>query len=251
MIAKGGQVMPVSKPESLEGRWDILYRDYPEVYEAFAQIERQPDILAVLGERFHFAGKRIADIGSGTGASTLKLAQVAESVVGIEIDEGMNAIAVSKAQAAGVRNVQFRLGDAEHIPLEDGCVDVAIGVTLAGGEVHKVAQEMERITGPEGWAMRVDVAPGWYGGELNPVITGRPRDESPEKGSLDEILPRLGYSVLDVFLDQDYESVEQAVETYGFIHGKATIDYIRAKRVTAIRWKFRVHYKQKLHGGRG
>jgi ubiquinone/menaquinone biosynthesis C-methylase UbiE len=241
--------MSVSNPETLEGRWDILYRDYPEVYEAFSQIEMKPDVIATLNDRFHFARKRIADIGSGTGASTIKLAKVAQSVVGVEIEEAMNAIALSKAQAMGIKNVQFRLGDAEHIPLEDCSVDVAIAVTIGGGDIYKVAHEMERITKPEGLVIRIDVAPGWYGGELNSVITGRPRDESAQKGSWNEILPLLGYSVMDVFLHQDYGTVEKAVETYGFIHGKATIDHIRANRVTAIRWKMRVHYKQKLHGG--
>jgi len=46
--------MPVSKPETLNGRWDILYRDYPEVYEAFGQIEMKPDIIATLNDHFHF-----------------------------------------------------------------------------------------------------------------------------------------------------------------------------------------------------
>ena len=59
----------------------------------------------------------------------------------------------------------------------------------------------------------------------------------------------LGYSVMDVFLHQDYGTAEKAIETYGFIHGEATIDHIRANRVTAIKWKMRAHYKQRLHGG--
>ena len=239
------------RPESLEGRWDILYRDYPEVYEEWGKIEKQPDLVALLNGRFCFEGKEIADIGSGAGASTIQLARYADSVVGVEIEQSMNALALSKAQAAGVGNVQFKLGDAERIPLEDGSVDVAIAVTLAGGDVRKVAAEMERVVRPGGLVLRADVAPGWYGGELNPVITGRPRDETARKGSRDEILPLLGYSVMDFFLDQDYGTVEKAAATYGFIHGKATIDYIRANRVTSIRWKARVHYKHTPPGPEG
>jgi ubiquinone/menaquinone biosynthesis C-methylase UbiE len=58
----------------------------------------------------------------------------------------MNAIALSKAQAAGIRNVESRLADAEHTPLEERSADVAIAVTLGGGDIYKVAHEMERIT---------------------------------------------------------------------------------------------------------
>lgn len=239
--------MTLSRPETIEGEWDILYRDYPEVYEAWVKIEMEPDIIAVLNDQFHFVGKKIADIGSGTGASTIRLAKYADSVVGIEIEEAMNAIALSKMQAMGIRNVQCRLGDAESIPLRDCSVDVAIAVTLAGGDIRKVADEMERITKVGGVVIRIDCAPGWYGGELNPVITNSERDESTKKGSRNEILPALGYEVMDVWLDQDYGTIEKAIETYGFIHGKAVIDYIRANGVTSIKWKMRVHYKHKPH----
>jgi len=237
--------MAKTKPETLEGRWDILYRDYPEVYEEWGKIEKEPDLLALLNKQFHFEQKEIADIGSGTGASSIKLAKYATSVVGIEIEDSMNAIALSQAKAAGLQNIEFKIGDAEHIPLDNKTVDVAIAVTLAGGDIHTVALEMERITKPGGVTMRIDVAPGWYGGDLNPIITGGPRDESPQPGSRDEILPQMGYSIMDIFLKQAYGSVEQVVETYGFIHGKATIDYIKAHQITTIQWKFRVHYKYK------
>ncbi len=237
--------MTTDRPETLEGRWDILYRDYPEVYEEWGKIEKKPDLLEVLNERFHFTGKRIADIGSGSGISTIQLAKYAQSVIGIEIEEAMNSIALNKAQNLGIRNVQFKLGDAGCIPLEDGAVDVAIAVTLAGDDKRKSAGEMERIVKPGGLALRIDVAPGWYGGELNPVITGAPRDESVKKGSLDEILSSLGYQMMDIFLDQDYGAVEKVVQTYGFIHGKAVIDYVQSHQITSIRWKFRVYYKQK------
>ena len=48
---------------------------------------------------------------------------------------------------------------------------------------------------------------------------------------------------MDVFMDQDYGSVEKAVRTYGFIHGKRAIDYIREHNVTTIRWKARARFK--------
>jgi hypothetical protein len=102
---------------------------------------------------------------------------------------------------------------------------------------------MERVVRPEGLVLRADVAPGWYGGELNPVITGKPRNETPAPGSRDAILIELGYEALDVFLDQDYGSVERLVRTYGFIHSKRVIDYARAHNVTTIRWKARARFK--------
>lgn len=76
----------VQKPESLEGRWDILYRDYPEVYEEFGRIQKVPDLLDVVAARFALEGKTVVDVGSGTGLSTLRLARYAGEVIGIEIE---------------------------------------------------------------------------------------------------------------------------------------------------------------------
>jgi SAM-dependent methyltransferase len=106
-------------PESLKGRWDILYRDYPEVYEEFESIPKVPDLIDVLAARFPLQGKTVVDVGSGTGISTFKLARYAAQVIGIEIEEAMIAIAQEKARACGIQNVRFQLGDAEHLPFED------------------------------------------------------------------------------------------------------------------------------------
>jgi ubiquinone/menaquinone biosynthesis C-methylase UbiE len=231
------------RPESLEGRWDILYRDYPEVYEEWGRIEKVPDGIDVLAARFPLSGKVVVDVGSGTGISTFKLARYADRVVGVEIEQAMIDVATENARSLRVENVRFELGDAEHLPFEDNAVDVAVGITLAGGDVSVVAAEMERVVRPGGLVLRSDVAPGWYGGELNPVITGKARDESPAPGSRDALLADLGYEAMDVFQDQDYGTVERVVRTYGFIHSQRVIDYVREHRVTTIRWKFRVRFK--------
>ena len=45
------------RPLSIENRWDILYRDYPEVYDEFASVPNNPGMIEVLHERFDLAGK--------------------------------------------------------------------------------------------------------------------------------------------------------------------------------------------------
>jgi ubiquinone/menaquinone biosynthesis C-methylase UbiE len=230
---------PHSRPESLKGRWDILYRDYPEVYEEFGRIQKVPALIDLLAARFSLQGKTVVDVGSGTGISTFKLARYAAQVIGIEIKEAMIAIARERA----VENVRFELGDAEYLPFADGSVDAAVAITLAGGDVRAVALEMERVVRPGGLVLRADVAPGWYGGELNPVITGKPRDETPAPGSRDAVLAEMGHEAWDVFVNQEYGTLERIVRTYGFIHSKRAIDSIRAHNVTTIRWKIRARFK--------
>lgn len=202
-----------------------------------------PDLIDVLAARLPLQGKAVVDVGSGTGISTLKLARYAASVIGIEIEESMIAVARKKARAGSVDNVRFQLGDAERLPFEDDSLNAAFAMWLAGGDVRTVALEMERVVRPGGLVLRADVAPGWYGGELNPVITGQPRDETPVPGSRDDVLARLGYEAMDVYMDQDYGTVKRAVRTYGFIHSARVIDHIREHNVTTIRWKARARFK--------
>ena len=231
------------RPESLEGRWDILYRDYPEVYEEWGRITKVPDFLEVLVARFPLQGKTLVDVGSGTGISTFGLAKHADFVIGIEVEEAMISVAREAAKAHGAGNVRFHLGDAEHLPLEDNSADAAMAITLAGCDTRRAALEMERVVRPGGLVLYADVAPGWYGGELEPVITGEPRDETAPEGSRDAILATLGYEAMDIFMDQDYGTVDRVVRTYGFIHSRRAIDYIKEHHVTTIRWKFRARFK--------
>jgi ubiquinone/menaquinone biosynthesis C-methylase UbiE len=231
------------RPESLEGRWDILYRDYPDVYEEWGRIPKVPDFLSVVMDRFPLEGKTAVDVGAGTGVSTFKIAARAASVIGVELEPAMLAIARETARERGVTNVRFELGNAENLPLDDDSVDAALAITLAGGETERAAAEMERVVRPGGLVLRGDVAPGWYGGELNPVITGAPRNETAPPDSRDGVLERLGYEAMDVFMDQDYGTVERCVRTYGFIHSKRAIDYIRDHNITTIRWKARARFK--------
>jgi hypothetical protein len=40
-------------PETIENRWDILYRDYPEVYDRFGAFPYSPRPVDVLVSRFN------------------------------------------------------------------------------------------------------------------------------------------------------------------------------------------------------
>jgi ubiquinone/menaquinone biosynthesis C-methylase UbiE len=239
-----GAVAQRERPETIDNRWDILYRDYPEVYEEWAQIEMHPAAVDVINRHFPLAGKVVADVGSGTGNSTLKLARYAALVIGIEPEASMRAIAMARQRERQIANVRFQEGTAESLPLPDRSVDVVMAITCASPNVAAFAAESQRAVKSGGWVIRADVAPGWYGGELAPIISGKPRDETPAPGSRDEILAGLGYEHMDFTMDQDYGTVEKAVRTYGFIFGQRAIDYIREHNQTTIRWKGRIHYKR-------
>jgi SAM-dependent methyltransferase len=115
--------------KSIENRWDILYQNYPEVYEEFAAVPKTPGINLV--KMFDLEGKTIADVGSGTGASSFRYSSYAKEVIGIEITQSMINIAKGIAKEKGIENVRFIVGDARSLLLKSNQVDAVIGLTLA------------------------------------------------------------------------------------------------------------------------
>ena len=65
-------------------------------------------------------GLRVLDVATGTGLLALDAAKrvgPAGSVLGVDVSEGMLAEAKRKAAEAGLRNIEFVLGDAERLDL--------------------------------------------------------------------------------------------------------------------------------------
>lgn len=65
-------------------------------------------------------GHRVLDIATGTGILAFEAAKrvgPSGSVLGVDISEGMLAAANRKADATGLRNIRFALGDAERLDL--------------------------------------------------------------------------------------------------------------------------------------
>ncbi|MBV8834528.1 MAG: class I SAM-dependent methyltransferase, partial [Acidobacteriaceae bacterium] len=72
----------------------------------------------------HFCrGKDVLDIASGEGYGSALLAQVARSVIGVDVAD--EAIAHA-AHNYGCERLSFRLGAAEQLPLADASVDVVV-----------------------------------------------------------------------------------------------------------------------------
>lgn len=231
----------MSRPESIENRWDILYRDYPEVYEAFSNTPYHPTIYEQLPEIIDLRGKRIADVGSGTGSSSLGLARFARQVIGIEREAAMLRQAWEKVRGPEAQQITFLRGDALALPLADNSVDLVTGITLAlypPEQYRDFIREGLRVA--QGPVVYLGIPPGWYGGDLYEVI------EDVEKVD-DEVnhifIEEFQFAYQDIFSNQEYGTVEHIVSTYGFIFGKKAIEHLKRENKTAIRWKFRVYWR--------
>ena len=175
------------------------------------------------------------------------MARCATYVIGVEPEENMRKIAVNNAARQKIDNVFFLPGWAEALPLEDHSVDMVTAITLASlysqENIAAFAREALRVVKPGGTVLAVDIAPGWYGGELAPVILGKAKKLEDET-LRDLILGKLDFRHKDFYNLQDYGTLDKIVATYGFIFGQAAIDYLHTHQKTTIKWKWRIHYKQ-------
>lgn len=234
----------MAQPESIENRWDILYRDYPQVYEAFMDVPYQPSVFDQVTDIIDLQGKVIADVGAGTGRSSLALARTARQVIGVEYEPAMLRQARKMQFGDEALRVRFLCGDALALPLADNAVDIVTGFTLAlfpAEQYREFIREGLRVA--KGKVVYVGIPPGWYGGDLDPII------EDPDKGKFDVEMDRIfiedyQFSYQDVFSYQDYGTIEKIVSIYGFIFGKKVIEHIKRENITAIRWKYRVYWRE-------
>jgi len=95
-------------------------------------------------------GDTVLDLGSGAGFdSFLAAKKVGEKgkVIGVDMTDDMITKARENAKKYGYKNVEFRLGDIEKLPLEDNSVDIIISncVINLAPDKDKVFAEAHRV----------------------------------------------------------------------------------------------------------
>jgi ubiquinone/menaquinone biosynthesis C-methylase UbiE len=100
-------------------------------------------------------GETVLDLGSGGGFDCFLAAQaVGEQgrVIGVDMTPGMVSKARDNAVKAGLRNVEFRLGEIEHLPVDDQSVDVILSncVINLSPDKAQVFRDAFRVLKPGG-----------------------------------------------------------------------------------------------------
>jgi arsenite methyltransferase len=100
-------------------------------------------------------GETVVDLGSGAGIDVfLASHRVGEQgrVIGVDMTEDMVTKGSQLAREHGFGNVEFRLGEIEHLPLSSGSVDVVISNCVINLTADKLAsyQEIYRVLRPGG-----------------------------------------------------------------------------------------------------
>jgi ArsR family transcriptional regulator len=101
----------------------------------------------------------IADLGAGEGAFALLLAQRAKKVIAVDTSARMIEVGREQALRHGVKNVEYRLGDMEEIPIEDASVDLVFFSQSLHHALHpeRAVSEAWRILKPGGRVILLDL----------------------------------------------------------------------------------------------
>jgi len=166
-------------------------------------------------------GEVVLDLGSGAGVDSFLVAgRVGPTghVIGVDMTPEMISRARELAQSSGRTNVEFRLGEIEHLPVEDASVDVVLSNCVINliPDKGQVYREAFRVLRPGG---RLAVAD---------VLATRPISEEmrndPERWASCSSGALTVEEVTDRLLSAGFESIEISA-----LGGDSSVESLRAQ----------------------
>jgi len=102
----------------------------------------------------------IADLGAGEGGFALLLAERAKKVIAVDTSAKMIEVGREQALRHGIKNIEFRLGDMEEVPIRDGRIDLVFFSQSLHHALHpeRAVSEAKRILRPGGRIVILDLA---------------------------------------------------------------------------------------------
>jgi demethylmenaquinone methyltransferase/2-methoxy-6-polyprenyl-1,4-benzoquinol methylase len=147
-----------------------------------AKMERHAHELAIDAARIQ-PGERVLEVAVGPGITLVKLAHRAGPtgrVAGVDLSDGMLALARRAANAAGLTSVELTQAEAAHLPYEDNSFDVLYNAYMLDlipfDQMADVLTEFARVLAP--------------GGRLVLLNMSKPDEQTTTKERLYQAMPR-------------------------------------------------------------
>jgi SAM-dependent methyltransferase len=158
--------MPVTLDSDAARAYAVLAPAYDLLTAGYAY---GPWLAAIerLARRHGLAGRRVLDVGCGTGNAAILAAATGASVTGVDPAPRLLEVARGRAAAEGL-GATFVAGDAANLPVGDGAVDATLSVfaVIFAPDPRAAAAELARVTAPDG---RVVLAAWIPGGAISQV----------------------------------------------------------------------------------
>lgn len=137
----------------------------PELTQAFDQVSRMPQFQAIyrmfVRELDQYSPEGIlVDVGSGPGhlLREIALAHPFLKLIGVDASSEMVEVGTENAQKVGLRQIQFRQGEAQNLPFPDNSVDFVVSSLSLHhwSEPAKALEEIHRVLKPGGQMLIFD-----------------------------------------------------------------------------------------------
>jgi SAM-dependent methyltransferase len=183
-------------------------------------------------------GQTVLDLGSGAGFDAFLAARAVGPtgrVIGVDMTPEMLQAARANQQRSGPTNVEFRLGEIEHLPLADASVDVVLSncVINLSPEKPRVFAEAFRVLKPGGRLAVSDVV------ALRPLPDAMRTDLDLYSGCIggaalvDDLLAMLsaaGFADVQIAPKAELKQVVQ-----DWFPGRGVGDYVASADITATK----------------
>jgi len=165
-------------------------------------------------------GQTVLDLGSGAGLDAFvarRLVGPEGRVIGVDMTAEMVARARENARRQGLDNVEFRLGEIEHLPVRSASVDVAISNCVLNlvPDKRRAFAEIHRVLKPGGHLCISDVVssvplPDWVKG-IAEAYAGCVAGTLPREEYL-EIIRTAGFSEVEIAAERQIEVPRSLLE---------------------------------------
>jgi len=135
------------------------YNDWAETYDGVPNRTRDLAAEALRQVDLNLAGRKVIEVGCGTGRNTAWLAERAAEIVGVDFSEAMLARAKARVNNSRVRFIQHDVRAAW--PLADASADVVIAMLILEHVEHleMVFAEAARVLNSDGQFLLCELHP--------------------------------------------------------------------------------------------
>lgn len=145
--------------ESTKSHWDSYWQAHGDPHATYDNDDRVLSPICALGE---LSGKRVLEVGAGSGRDSIELARRGALVTVIDYVPSSLSVVAANAESAGV-SLDLVCGDATNMPFLEGTFDIVFhqGLMEHFRDPNPLLQDNRRVLKPGGHVV-IDVPQRWH-----------------------------------------------------------------------------------------